>query len=226
MMTSMTERPMGRAAVRAIGAAGLTLLLASCTSTYYRAMESLGVEKRDILIERVEDARDAQEDAKVQFESALDQYRSVVTVDARDLERLYDRMDKEYARSVDQAEAVRDRIDAVESVAGDLFAEWETELGEYSDPDLKRQSEGLLRDTQRQYRSLLTAMHRAEASMDPVLALFHDQVLVLKHSLNARAIGALKNELREIERATATLIADMQRAIDEAGAFIDAMGTR
>ena len=146
------------------------------------------------------------------------------TVDGGDLEQMYDRMNAEFERSEARAQAVSERIDSVESVADDLFEEWADELDQYSDPALRRESEGLLRDTRQQYQQVLAAMHRAEDAMDPVLALFRDQVLVLRHNLNARAIGALENELDNIERATAALIAEMQRAIDEASAFIDAMG--
>jgi hypothetical protein len=56
-----------------------------------------------------------------------------------------------------------------------------------------------------------------------VLEAFQDQVLYLKHNLNARAIGALKGELASIERDTAQLISNMQSAIDEADAFIRSM---
>ena len=49
----------------------------------------------------------------------------------------------------------------------------------------------LLNDTRKRYKQLMSSMRRAENSMEPVLVAFQDQVLVLKHNLNARAIGAL-----------------------------------
>lgn len=202
--------------------AGLATLLAlaACTSTYYRALESVGIEKRDILVDRIDDTRNAQNDAKEQFSSALEQYRSVVAFEGGDLEDAYDRLNSEYEKSERRAEEVRRRIDSVEKVAGDLFDEWEDEIGQYSDPDLARRSNQLLEETRDQYGEVITAMHRAEETMDPVLALFNDQVMFLRHNLNARAIGSLENELGEIEQATGTLIAEMERAIAEANAFI------
>ena len=88
---------------------------------------------------------------------------------------------------------------------------------------MRRNSEKMLRDTRTRFTQMMTAMRRAEQSMDPVLEAFQDQVLYLKHNLNARAIGALKGELASIERDTAQLIANMQSAIDEADAFIRSM---
>ena len=203
----------------------LSVLLGACSSAYYKTMEGLGIEKRDILVDRVEDARDAQDDASEQFASALDQFRSTVNFDGGDLEEVYDRLNAEYEKSAAEAEEVSERINSVESVAEDLFQEWEGEIEQYSRADLRRNSASLLNDTRKRYKQLMSTMRRAERSMEPVLVAFQDQVLVLKHNLNARAIGALRNELDSIERDTANLIAQMQKAIAEANAFIDSMET-
>ena len=48
------------------------LLIAGCGNPYYGAMEKVGVHKRDIMVDRVESARDAQQDAQEQFKSALE----------------------------------------------------------------------------------------------------------------------------------------------------------
>lgn len=202
---------------------GAFLLMSACSSTYYKAMDSIGIEKRDILVDRVEDARDAQDDAAEQFASALDQFRSVVAVDGGDLEKVYDRLSGEFDDSQARADEVSERINSIESVAEDLFEEWEEELDQYSSDSLRRESSSLLRDTKSRYGQLMAAMRRAERAMPPVLSAFQDQVLVLKHNLNAQAIGALRNELGNIERDTASLIAEMQKAIAEANSFITSM---
>jgi len=199
------------------------LLLAGCTTAYYQALEAIGIEKRDILVDRVEDARDAQNAAKEQFQSALDQYRSVVGFDGGDLEDVYDRLNASYERSEARAQSVSDRINDVQRVADDLFEEWENELDEYADAGLRRQSEQLLGETRTQYQEVIGAMRRAESAMSPVLTLFQDQVLFLRHNLNARAIGALETELDAIEEATEASIEEMERAIAEASAFIESM---
>jgi hypothetical protein len=186
-------------------------------------MEKLGIEKRDILTDRVEDARSAQTEAKEQFSDALERYRSVINIDGGDLERVYDRLNSSFKKSEARAQAVSDRINEVESVADDLFAEWKTEIGEYSDAALRRQSQQLLTQTQQDYRQMLAAMRRAETSMGPVLTLFRDQVLFLRHNLNARAIASLDAELTSIEAATSAAIAEMEQSIAEASRFISTM---
>lgn len=202
------------------------LSLGGCQAAMYSALEAVGIEKRDLFVDRISDASKAQESAKEQFASALDQFRSVVKVEGGDLERTYDRLNHEYERSRSDAEAVTARIDAVEQVAEDLFAEWEDELDQYSNANLRRDSQRLLSDTRRRYSDLIKTMRRAESSMQPVLGLFQDQVLTLKHNLNAQAVGNLRRELAGIERQTAELIKAMERSIAESNEFIATMKQR
>lgn len=199
----------------------LTLLaLTGCQSAYYSALEKVGVHKRDILIDRVEDARDSQQQAKEQFKDALEHYRSVVQVKGGKLEERYERLNREYEASEASARNVRTRIEAVENVAEALFREWQRELNEYSNASLKAASARDLKQTRSEYQVLLQRMKAAEKRIDPVLKVLRDQVLFLKHNLNARAIGALQGEYQTLQGNVDQLVAEMQRAIDEADVFI------
>jgi hypothetical protein len=198
-------------------------LSAGCQSAYYGTLEKFGVHKRDIMVDRVEEARDSQHEAKQQFASALEEFRSVVDVQADDLESTYDRLNSELERSESRADTVRKRIKKVESVSKALFKEWEGELDEYTNPSLEQASVRQLDETRRSYEVLMGAMKRAETKMEPVLAAFRDQVLFLKHNLNAQAIASLKGELTSLEGDIASLIRDMEASISEADAFIETM---
>jgi len=145
------------------------LTVTACSKAYYGAMEKVGVHKRDILVDRVENARDAQADAQVQFKDALEQFGSVVKIETTDLKDAYEKLNSEYEKSDEAAKEVSSRIKKVESVADDLFAEWEKELGLYKNKALQDASARKLIDTQTRYKEMLASMHRAEKSMDPVL---------------------------------------------------------
>ena len=183
---------------------GLAVLLAfslgltACDTAYMAAMEKMGYAKRDILSSRVKSARDAQEDAKKKIQSALEQFGKVVGYQGGDLEATYKKLNNELQNSEDSADAVRKRIKDVESVADSLFAEWKTELGQYSSADLRRKSEEKLSQTKARYQEMLSAMKKAEQRIDPVLKPLRDQVLYLKHNLNARALAAIKGELVKV----------------------------
>ena len=200
--------------------AASVLLLAGCESTYYSAMEEVGIHKRDILIDRLEDAQKAQQDGQEQFKNALEQFKAAVNFDGGELEAVYNRLNDEYENSVDAAETISKRIDKVDSVANALFDEWQEELGQYTNNNLRRDSERKLKDTQRRYKNLLSSMRRAEKTIEPVLATLKDNTLYLKHNLNARAISSLKNELGTVNRNVSSLVSAMEKAIQESDIFI------
>ncbi|NVJ67668.1 MAG: DUF2959 domain-containing protein [Gammaproteobacteria bacterium] len=198
-------------------------LILGCETVKLGALEQLGFEKRDVLVSRIEKARDAQLEAKEQFENALQEFQSVVKFDGGELETMYNRLNDEYENSKSAAEDVAKRVDSVEYVAEKLFEEWSEELNQYSNPELKRKSQAQLYETKRQYAGLISAMRKAERSIQPVLTVFNDQVLYLKHNLNARAIASLRDELSGIESNVANLIREMNLSIDEANRFIQDM---
>ena len=195
-------------------------LLAGCSSAYYNTMEKLGVHKRDIMVDRVGEARDAQEATKEQFQSALEQFSQVVEVKGGDLEQKYKVLNDQYKQCKAEADNVHKRIAAVEGVSAALFREWEAELDQYTSAALRRDSESKLAATRRQYEQLITAMKRAESKIQPVLSVFNDQVLYLKHNLNAQAIAALQGELVGLEENVDRLVREMEASIREADQFI------
>jgi len=198
----------------------LLLVFSGCSTVYYNTMEKLGIEKRDILVDRVEEARDAQSDARETFRSSLERFQSVVDTPETGLQEKYDVISKAYDNSLKSANEVRDRIEGVEDVSGALFDEWEDELDLYESASLRKTSKRRLEETRELYNSLIARMHQVEKRMDPVLEAFEDQVLFLKHNLNAQAIGALQDELGQIRQDVDSLVRDMEASIAESEAFI------
>lgn len=206
--------------VRGLSLVVLFSLLSACSSVYYKAAESVGYNKREIMVDRVESAQSAQEEAQETFLSAFEQFRGIVQFEGGDLEDMYDEMKDEYDESVDKAETVRSRIAAVKDVSEALFDEWKEELALYSNTRLRQDSERKYKETRYRYASMIKAMEQAERSMEPVLAAFQDQVLYLKHNLNARAVASLKGEFTSLKSDIDGLIKDMKRSIDRSNAFV------
>jgi len=197
------------------------LLLQGCETLYFNTMEKVGVHKRDILIDRIEDSQEAQEEAKEQFTSALDQLKQIAQFDGGDLESLYNKLKDEYEDSEEAAEEIHLSINKVESVAEALFAEWKGELKQYTSQSLRSKSQSKLKATQRRYKKLIVALRKAERSIQPVLNTLKDNTLYLKHNLNARAVASLKGEFRSIDADIKALIRQMQKAISESDMFIE-----
>lgn len=199
------------------------LALVACRSTYYAVWEKLGREKRDILRHRVVDARDEQKAASQQFKTALDRMKEMYGFDGGKLGSAYNQFKGEYEDSETRAANVRERIKAVEAIATDLFKEWDAEIRQISNPAMRTDSRRKLDVARGKYDQLYATMKRAETSMDPILTKFRDNVLYLKHNLNAQAIGALRGESVKIEADIARLINDMNKSIAEAESFIQTL---
>lgn len=204
-----------------LGGAGV--LAAGCSSTRIAIAEQFGYAKREQLVSRVEEARDGQQEAKQQFESALAEFIAVTGATDAELEARYNKLKKELERSEGKAKAVRDRIKSVENVGEALFREWKAELKQYQSETLRAQSEEQLNQTREKYDRMVSAMKTAASKMDPVLAAFNDQVLFMKHNLNARAVAALQGNVNQLQGEIGVLVAEMEASIAEANRFIEGM---
>ena len=195
-------------------------LASGCQSTYYAAWEKLGYEKRDILTSRVEKARDAQQDAKEEVVSALEAFSKTVKYDGGELQAQYKRLSAQLESSEDAAANVRTRVANVEKVAGALFDEWKSELDNYQNPALRQRSQQQLAETRSRYGQMIRAMRAARDRLEPALSPLRDQVLFLKHNLNARALATIKDEVAKVDVEVDRLVADIDKAIAEANRFI------
>jgi len=197
------------------------LLLSACSSAYYSALEKVGIHKRDIMVDRVKDAKESQQDAQQQFKSALEEMSALINFDGGELEEQYNAIQDQYESSKQAAVLVSSRIEKVEDVSTALFDEWLDEIEQISSANLRSKSLATLKETQRRYKTLMRAMHKAEKKMNPVLIALKDNSLFLKHNLNAKAIGALQGEMLNIKSDVEVLIKDMNAAIEQSQKFID-----
>ncbi len=200
------------------------LLISGCANNaYYAGMEKVGFHKRDIMVSRVESVQDSQKEAQEEFKSALEQFGTLVNIKDSDLKSAYEKFNDEYEGAQEAADDLSNRIDKLEDVSLSLFEEWKDELNEYKSAKLKAQSAKQLNNTMAKYRTMMKAMRSSEKSMEPILATFKDNVLVLKHSLNAQAIGALQGEFGNLKKEISSLISQMNHSIKASNTFIKQM---
>ncbi len=204
-----------------IGIVFALMALTGCQAGYYAAMEKLGKEKRHLLKGNVEDVRASQTKAQEEFKDALTRIKEITNFDGGDLERFYKRLKSSYEDCQSRADQIENRIDKVETVAADLFEEWQKEIKQMTDTKLKTSSRAALSDAKAKYQRLASTMNQSTKGMYPVLTKLNDYVIYLKHNLNAQAVGALGQEMVSIEKEVTRLIADMNTSITEAGHFIE-----
>ncbi|RBW46384.1 DUF2959 domain-containing protein [Psychromonas sp. B3M02] len=203
----------------------VTFLLSGCESVYYSTMEKVGIHKRDILIDRVEETKESQEESQEEFQSALERVTTLIDFQGGDLQETYNALNSDYQSSLSAANEVSANIDKVEDVATALFEEWAEELTQYKSASLKRQSSQKLTNTQRQFDTMLRSMRKSESKMEPVLSSLNDNVLYLKHNLNAQAMSEIKGEFTNLKRDIQQLVDDMNTSIADSNKFIEQMNS-
>lgn len=209
--------------LRLIAICALFLGVSGCASVQYSALEKVGIHKRDILVDRVEDARDAQADTRENLVSAYEELSSLVGYEGGELEDKYEKLSEAVEDSGDATDELDDRLAAIDRVSKDLFDEWDSELDLYTNQKLRADQERKLGLARKHFSDMRSRMQKARDRVDPVMAVLSDNVLFLKHSLNAQALAALRGQAASLENQVDVLIRDMQLAIDEADAFISRM---
>jgi hypothetical protein len=207
-----------------VAAVFIALLVCNgCDRLYFNAMEKIGIDKRDIMVSRVKNARETQDKTKKQFVTAMEQFQSVVNFQGGNLEKEYKKLNATFTKSKTRAAEVRQRIKAVENVSTALFEEWRAEIKQYSNESLRRSSQQKYDVTKKKYTQLISAMKKAEAKLEPALAPLRDQVLFMKHNLNAKAIAGLNTEVVKVQANVDQLVKEMEVAITQADSFIEAL---
>jgi hypothetical protein len=190
---------------------------------YFSAMEHLGKQKRDILVQRILAVRKDQQATQEQLKTTLEAFKDVTGFDGGNLEKVYNKLNKEYERCQDRADKLNGRVDSVDQVAQAMFSEWQGEIKSMRNRSLRNQSENLLLTARQQHTQYMRRMRRTEENIRPVLQAFRDQVIFLKHNLNSRAISSLKKTSVQIDAQANALIRDIDASSQEADRYIQTL---
>jgi hypothetical protein len=201
----------------------LVLVLAGCKSTYYKTMRTLGKEKRDILVQRIKDAKKDQDQTKQQLQTTMESFQALTGFQGGSLEKSYKRLNSDYESAASQAGKLHDKVQSIDQVSKDLFNEWQGEINDMDNGNLKSQDTLMLRNAKSRQATYMRAMRATEDRITPVLKAFRDQVLFLKHNLNARAIGSLKTTSAGLQNDVADLIQSIDASSQEADKLISSL---
>jgi len=195
-----------------------------CTSVYNATMEHVfGYEKRELFQKSVTALQSQQQEAQKEFKDALTRLRELYGFQGGELESVYNKVKSSYENCEEEAKDVHTRIENMEDLAKSMFSEWDKEIQQYTNPNLAAASRDQLRVTKERYAQLSQTVRAAESAMQPVLSQLKDNVLFLKHNLNASAIGSLQVESAGIQKQIEELLARMNASIAESDNFIQTL---
>jgi ElaB/YqjD/DUF883 family membrane-anchored ribosome-binding protein len=189
------------------------------------AYKASGQYKRDLLLNRIEKAKQCHERAKNQFEVVLANYADIIDANAGDIRTEYNKLNRECKRARKIAKEISQRVKDVEDIGKPMFRNWEDELAEYNNEAIRRSSEEQLDLTRRNYLKCVHSIKSCQGKVEGVLASLNDQMLFLSHNLNSKALSAFKKNTASLKSEVGALVKQMQAGIKEAETFIDENGS-
>ena len=197
--------------------------LAGCKSstTVVKAMDTIGFEKREMLKDRLQEARDAQVAAKQQLQSALYTLRRMDTVAPTEMADLHDDLESEVNKTEDEIDDLNDNIQSVESVAQVMFEDWQEDLAKYEDQQLRQKSQEELRQTQQNYNAMIAQLKSTHEKLVSLVPALKDQVLYVEHSINAGVKPQESEKLDDVREQVSSLIEELEGSIDRTQRFIE-----
>jgi chromosome segregation ATPase len=184
-------------------------------------METVGYEKREMLVDRLQEARTDQVEAKQQLQTALYTLTRLGSAPATEMPDLRDDLDKQVGDAENELEDLRSSIAAVESVSGSMFDEWEEELAKYDSDELRNRSKAELQESRKEYSTLITQLKQTEQKLTQLIPPLQDQVLYLEHAVNAGDRVEKPEGLDDVREQISTAIEDLETSIDRTNRFIE-----
>lgn len=203
---------------RPLALAATFLLVATvggCSAAYYAAMEQLGWEKRDILVNRIEVARDALRAAARRVTTA---WQVVERASAAEAGPVAARLRTALADAHTDAAVAERRVAGVAAAGTRLFTSWAQEVADTRDAAQRTRGEEIYARAEERYGRMLAVMQEAVAAMPPVLAVLREQAAALEAAPGAATGAAVRAALA----AAADELGVLQLATDRAAAEADA----
>ena len=205
----------------------LILFMSSCqTTSYYKTKGWFGAEKRELFVDSVEGVRNSLQDNIDVFKKATAGINVVINVKKEKMEEQHEHLKNDYENCESEAGDIRSRIDTMEAISGDFFDQWMEEMELYNNESFRNASRTKYNKVRKRYTKLVQNLREVEVKLEPALNGFRDQVLFLKHNINAQSVASLEDELVTVEAEIDALIRELQGAIKESTAFISSMGRK
>ncbi len=202
-----------------ISVTSLFLFTTSCEPRSYRIWEFLGWEKREILSSEVENVGENQKEIKEDFQSIYERIKTEYDYERDEIDDLYDQLKSDYEKAKNKADRIKASSKKIRQIAKALFAEWEEEAMAISNKNYRKDSLVKLRQAQARFKHLSASLHRSESQLDRVLVQLNDQVLYLKHNLNAKSLALFESEIKLVKNEIDELIKAIEKTIQYSQTF-------
>ncbi|UZP66610.1 DUF2959 domain-containing protein [Desulfovibrio mangrovi] len=194
-----------------------------CQKAYYDALEAVGFEKREMLVDRSEELRDTLHLVKTEFGVAFSRLGTIVQPDALAPDQQYEQAQVLYDSCEDRYDELRKGIEKTEDVANALFEDWIEQTTQHPEGSMRAASQKRLDETREAFRTMMRPVRSASDRVPPVLSALEQHVMHLKLNQSPQASENVIAELDRSQTDLQALLDHAQTAIDATNGFIHSM---
>jgi uncharacterized protein YoxC len=144
----------------------------------------------------------------------LQGYNSIIDGKAKNPQSAYKKLTGDLKSTEKMLQGAQKSLQALNKEAGKFFTDWEKDLGDFSNEDLKQKSMARLEKSKGEYEALGKALGQAGEAFGPLVQNLNDQILFLGRDLSPEAIEdlqgeaeALNEQAKDVTEGVKTLVA-------------------
>ena len=186
-------------------------LLTLAVAVGFSGCASSGYQQADKTGEGIADFREAIVEAKQSVDGAMASLSKTSETAATDPRKAFEA----YSKSVDKVEDARakakSRADDVKAQGAAYFKQWEKQLAEIANPDIRKMAEDRKAKLNETFAKVAPLLEQAKSDFDPFLSDLKDLRTFLSNDLTVTGVDAAKGIIKKT-RATGTKV---QSSLDE-----------
>lgn len=182
-----------------------------------------GIKETEKFIKKGDEVAQAVNVARTQIETTMTAYNALVSTPSTNMKKDYGKLLKEIKNMDDKVAVARREIDDMQAAGSTYFAGRQATIASINDPELKKQAEQRLADSQKQHADVLAGLRAAGESLEPIRKDLEDQVKFLGSDLNPGAATSLAANAQKLNERGKATFAKTDEAVKAANAYFDAM---
>lgn len=194
-----------------------------CQRAYYDAMEAMGTEKREILVDRTEDLRDALYAVRSEYSVAVERLATIVQPDALDAEQRFSQAEVLVDACRERSDTLQSALEQTDDIANTLFEDWIVMTREQADAGMRDASQKRLDDLRTSYRAMMRPARSAADRVLPVLRTFEAHVQHLKLHMDDASAATVRAELDRVQPDVTALMGQLEEAVQGTNSFLHTM---
>jgi hypothetical protein len=178
-----------------------------------------GLEETDRFVKAGEDLAQEVAGGKMQVQKTLDAYNALVANPTKNMKGDYKKLLKAMDTMNHKADVAREKIEAMQKTADLYFSGRSETVASIQDADLKKQAQGRLADSQKQFADVLQSLRDGGQALEPFRKHLADQITYLGSDLTPSAMTSLKPQAEKLNSQGSEVLGKVDEAIAKANRY-------